>query len=144
MRRVAIGRISTLHGLNKWLMNVAVPDCLVAGIESLETGRTSLPGLDDRHVLAADAHCGAEEITTFILRDFPDAALSPYGFRAIHPDVFVEHLLDLNTEAVCDAIRRIRRRLVNPAVSAAGLVTNYERRGLDVSASKLRSFEHSL
>ena len=65
------------------LMNKAVPDCLVAGFESLEAGLTSLPDADDRHVLAAAIHCGAQEIVTFNLRDFPDAAtMSRYARRA--------------------------------------------------------------
>jgi hypothetical protein len=59
-------------------------------------------------------HCGAQEIVTFNLKDFPDAALYPYGIRAIHPDVFVEHILDLNLEMACEAIRRIHRRLIHP------------------------------
>jgi hypothetical protein len=65
----------------------------------LEAGLTSLPDSDDRHVLAAAIHCGAQETVTFNLRDFPDTVLRPYGIRAIHPDSFIEHLLHLNLEA---------------------------------------------
>src|SRR4051812_36727155 len=74
------------------LMNAAVLDCLVTGFEPLESGLTSLPDLNDRHVLAAAIHCGAQEIVTFNLRDFPEGVLRSYGIRAVHPDVFVEHL----------------------------------------------------
>jgi hypothetical protein len=126
------------------LMNGAVPDCLVTGFESLEPGLNSLPDADDRHVLAAAIHCGAQEIVTFNLRDFPERALSSYGIRAIHPDEFVEHLLDLNAEAVCEAVRRIRRRLVNPPRSAEDMIKNYERQGLAVSSSMLRIRANSL
>lgn len=126
------------------LMNAAVLDCLVTGFESLEPGLTSLPDRDDRHVLAAAIHCGAQEIVTFNVRDFPDSALRPYGIRAIHPDAFVEHLLDLNAEAVCEAIRRIRRRLANPPRSAEDMIQSYERHGLAVSASILRTRIQSL
>jgi PIN domain len=126
------------------LMNSAVLDCLVTGYESLEAALTSLPDPDDRHVVAAAIHCGAQEIVTFNLRDFPDTVLQPYGIRAIHPDAFVQHLLDLNTEAVCEAVRRIRRRLVNPPLSAEDLIANYERHGLAVSASILRTRANSL
>lgn len=126
------------------LMNSGVLDCLVTGFESLEAGLTSLPDPDDRHVLAAAIHCGAQEIVTFNLRDFPDTVLRPYGIRAIHPDAFIEHLLDLNSEAVCEAIRRIRRRLANPPCSAEEMIVNYERHGLAVSASVLRTRTNSL
>jgi PIN domain len=57
------------------LMNAAVDDCLVSGFESLEAGLTGLPDPNDRHVLAAAIHCGAQEIVTFNIRDFPDAFL---------------------------------------------------------------------
>jgi hypothetical protein len=126
------------------LMNSAVPDCLVTGFESLEAGLSALPDPDDRHVLAAAIHCGAQEIVTFNLRDFPDDVLRPYGIRAIHPDSFVEHVLDLNPEAVCEAIRRIRRRLVNPPLSVEDIIANYERHGLAVSASIFRTRANSL
>lgn len=126
------------------LMNAAVLDCLVTGFESLEAGLAGLPDVDDRHVLAAAIHCGAQEIITFNERDFPDTVLRPYGIRAVHPDVFVEHLLDLNSEAVCEAIRRIRRRLVNPPSTAEDMIQNYERQGLAVSASILRTRARSL
>lgn len=126
------------------LMNRAVADCLVTGFESLEAGLSALPDPDDRHVLAAAIHCGAQEIVTFNLRDFPDSVLRPYGIRAIHPDTFVEHILDLNTEAVCEAVRTIRRRLANPPRSAEAMIENYERNGLAVSASILRTYVRSL
>lgn len=126
------------------LMNSAVLDCLVTGFESLERGLTSLPDLDDRHVLAAAIHCGAQEIVTFNVRDFPERVLRPYGIRAIHPDEFVEHLFDLNAKAVCDAVRRIRRRLVNPPRSAEEMIQSYERNGLEASASMLRARIESL
>ncbi len=126
------------------LMSAAVLDCLVTGFEPLEAGLHSLPDPDDHHVLAAAIHCGAQEIVTFNLKDFPDAALCAYGIRAIHPDEYLEHLLDLNTEAVCDAVRRIRRRLANPPRSAEEMIENYERHGLAVSASILRSYANSL
>lgn len=108
------------------LMNAAVLDCLVTGFESLEPCLTSLPDVDGRHVLAAAIHCGAQEIVTFNVRDFPERVLRPYRIRAIHPDEFVEHLLDLNAEAVCEAVRRIRRRLINPSRSAEEMIQNYD------------------
>ena len=126
------------------LMNVAVPDCLVTGFEPLEAALDSLPDADDRHVLAAAIHCGAQEIITFNLRDFPEAVLRSYGIRAVHPDEFAEHLLDLNSEAVCDAVRRIRRRLMNPPRAATEMIENYEQHGLAVTASVLKGRANSL
>ncbi len=126
------------------LMNAAVLDCLVMGFESLEAGLSGLPDCDDRHVLAAAIHCGAQEIVTFNLKHFPKETLRPYGVCAIHPDAFIEHLLDLNAEVVCEAVRRIRRRLVNPPRTAEEIIESYERNGLAVSASILRARIKSL
>lgn len=126
------------------LMNEAVLDCLVTGFESLEEGLTALPDPGDRHVLAAAIHCSAQEIVTFNLRHFPEAALRPYGICAIHPDEFVEHLLDLNAETVCEAVRRVRQRLSNPPRSAEEMIDNYQRNGLAISASILRTRVRSL
>lgn len=86
-------------------MNTAVLDYLVTGFESLDAGLSDLPDADDRHVPAAVTHCGAQESVRFNERDFPDAVLRPYGIRAVHPGVFAEHLPDLNSEAVCEAIK---------------------------------------
>ncbi len=120
------------------LMDTAVLDANVSGFESLVPALGALPDPDDRHVVAAAIHCGAQEIVTYNLRDFPEAVLQPYGIRAIHPDAFVEHVLDLNAEAVCEAVRRVRARLKNPPQSAEELLASYERIGLAISASILR------
>jgi predicted nucleic acid-binding protein len=58
----------------------------------------ALPDPDDRHVLAAAIHSGAQEIITFNMRNFPQETLGSYSVQAVHPDVFVEHLLDLNSK----------------------------------------------
>ncbi len=126
------------------LMNSAISDCLISGFEPLEANLSALPDPNDRHVLAAAIHCGAQEIVTFNLRDFPAEVLQVYGIRAVHPDVFVEHLLDLNTEAVCESIRRIRRRLINPPSTATEMLAKYESQGLAISASILRARINSL
>jgi predicted nucleic acid-binding protein len=59
------------------LMDKAVPDSLVSGYEGL-IGGLSLPDPDDRHVLAAAIHGGAEIIVTFNLADFPPDTLGHY------------------------------------------------------------------
>jgi PIN domain-containing protein len=126
------------------LMDRAVPDCLVTGFEGLEGGLAALPDPNDHHVLAAAIHSGAQEIVTFNLRDFPDGVLSTYRMAAIHPDTFVEHLLDLNPEVVCQCVRRIRSRLIRPPQSVEQQLEKYERQGLAVSASILRRHADSL
>ena len=69
---------------------------------------------DDRHVLAAAIAAEVPVIVTFNLSDFPDTTLSPYGIRALHPDVFLLELLEATPEAFIMAIRTHRIALKNP------------------------------
>jgi len=98
------------------LMNRAVPDCLVEGYEDLIAG-FALPDADDRHVLAAAIRAGAGVIVTFNLKDFPKEVLQPHGVEAQHPDEFIGHLIDLDADAVCAAVRKQRESLKKPPKS---------------------------
>src|SRR5438094_5200959 len=60
------------------LMNQSVPDCLVSGYEEL-IASLALPDPNDRHVLAAAIHAGAESIVTYNLSDFPAVTLATHG-----------------------------------------------------------------
>jgi hypothetical protein len=104
----------------------------------------SLPDPRDRHVLAAAIHCHADEIVTFNVRDFPDAVLKPYCIGAVHPDAFIERLLNWNPAVICSAVRAVRRRLVNPTRSAEEMLVNYERLGLVKTARMLRTQREAL
>lgn len=95
------------------MMNSAVPDGLVTRFEHLIPD-LNLPDADDRHVLAAAIVGGADTIVTFNLKDFPKAALEPFGVVAQTPDEFIHELLDADEERVILAIRRQRALLKNP------------------------------
>ena len=73
------------------LMNDAIRDVTVAGYEHL-IDQLDLPDADDRHVLTAAIHAGAQAIATRNLRDFPGNALHPWGIEAQHPDAFLTRL----------------------------------------------------
>ncbi|MGH8458928.1 MAG: PIN domain-containing protein, partial [Nevskiales bacterium] len=106
------------------LMDRAVPDCLITGYEGL-IDQLRLPDPDDRHVLAAAIRCQAGVIVTYNLKDFPPEALAPYGIDAQHPDEFICHLLDLDTPAVCAAVRDQRQALKNPPKSVRDLLDTF-------------------
>ena len=74
-------------------MTRSFPGADVTGYESMIGGMTNDP--KDRHVLAAAVRADAEAIVTFNLKDFPEAALEPYGITPIHPDDFLLDQLDL-------------------------------------------------
>ena len=83
-------------------MDLHASDALVSGFEPLiET--LILPDPDDRHVLAAAIHGGAQVIVTQNLKDFPSSALSRFSLRAQHPDAFLVELLHAEKLAVLKA-----------------------------------------
>ena len=95
------------------LMDAAVPDGLVMGYEPLIPTLT-LPDADDRHVLAAAIHAGAENIVTFNLKDSPEERTRAYGVAAIHPDAFLIQLLEGFEDEVCQAVQNQRGLLKTP------------------------------
>ena len=120
-------------------MDRAVPDGLVTGHEALIDG-IKLPDADDRHVVAAAVRCHAAVIVTTNLRDFPNAALEPYGLSAQHPDEFISDLIDLEPGTVCGAVKTVRRRLKAPPYAAAALLDLLQAQGLLGTATRLRGF----
>ena len=122
------------------LMDQAIPDCLVEGYEPLVPA-LELPDPNDRHVLAAAIVSHAQIIVTFNLKDFPGAALRPFGVEAMHPDRFVECQMDLREAAVVQAAKAQRATLKNPPKSASELLDTLAAQGLPATADRLREFE---
>lgn len=121
------------------LMNAHVRDCLVTDFEDL-IPVLSLPDPDDRHVLAAAIRSRADVIVTFNLSDFPSRTLKKWGIEAQHPDDFINHLLDLDTELVCAAARTQRKSLKNPPLSVDDFLDRLEWQGLTQTVGELRRF----
>ncbi|QVQ27863.1 PIN domain-containing protein [Achromobacter deleyi] len=122
------------------LMDRAIPDGLVTGHETLIAG-LSLPDPDDRHVLAAAIRCSASVIVTFNQKDFPAAALDPYGIEAQHPDEFVENLFDLDQAAVVSAAQRQRAQLKNPTMDVNRYLDVLLRQGLVQTVKALSTYQ---
>jgi hypothetical protein len=89
------------------MMEDSIDDAMVSGYEPLiET--LILPDVDDRHVMAAAIHWGAQIVVTANLRDFPNATLAPHGIEARHPDVFILGLLRDSPSEVLGTMRQLR------------------------------------
>jgi hypothetical protein len=119
-------------------INDAVPDCLVTGHETT-IDSLHLPDPNDRHVLAAAIHAGAQVIVTTNLRHFPAEALQPHTITAQHPDQFILHLLDLDPAATTEAIRLVRQRLKKPPYDPAAFLDLLDRAGLPATAQAIRA-----
>lgn len=121
------------------LMNDAVRDCLVTGYQEL-IATLSLPDPDDRHVLAAAIHAGADVIVTGNLADFPAETLARFSIEAQHPDDFLVYLLDRAPGVVCAAVKRQRESLRNPPKTVEELLATLEGHGLPQAVARLRQF----
>jgi hypothetical protein len=121
------------------LMDGAVRDCLVTGHQALIPS-LSLPDPDDRHVLAAAIVGRCDVIVTVNLKDFPEAALAPYGIEAQHPDDFFSNHLHLAPGLFCEAVRKVRARLKNPPLTAPQYLDVLTQHGLVATASELMPF----
>ena len=98
------------------------PEALVEPATGVARGLSNEP--KDRHVLAAAIAAGAGQIVTYNLRDFPEAALEPWGVKALHPDEFLLKSWRSDKEAVAARVSAMARRH-----SMEGLLRKW-RRGL--------------
>ena len=118
------------------LMDQATRDCLVTGYETLISA-LSLPDPDDRHVLAAAITARCDVIVTSNLQDFPEAAVTPHGIEVQHPDDFLSDHLDLMPGPFCEAVRKVRVRLVAPPLSVQDYLATLTGQGLVATAAEL-------
>lgn len=121
------------------LMDKAVLDCLVDGHRDL-INALILPDPNDRHVLAAAIHCGADAIVTFNLKDFPPPIATQYQLEILHPDDFIRFQFDFDNASVIVAAERCRARLCNPEVNPEAYLETLARQGLVKTAAALWPF----
>ncbi len=122
----------------KNLMNANVRDCLVTDYEPL-IAAIKLPDPKDCHVLAAAIRAQATIIVTFNLRDFPNQILKSYSVKAVHPDEFVQSLIELNPIAVCMAAQSQRQTLKNPPKTTDEYLETLLKSGLKQTVTLMRS-----
>jgi hypothetical protein len=101
----------------------------------------TLPDPDDRDVLAAVIHGGAEVIVTVNLGDFPATALDPCKIVARESDGFILGLLEADPVPAPGAFASSRARLRHPAMSAGEYIAGIGRAGLTATAGTLFAFE---
>ena len=125
------------------VMDGHFPDAVVTGYQTL-AATLDLPDPDDRHVLAAAIHRGADVIVTGNLRDFPAERLAPHKVAAHHPDAFIAGLFEADPEAALEAVRGHRAALRNPPRSAGDYLAALERLELTRTVSLLRVHETAI
>lgn len=120
------------------MMLRAFPEACVEGFEQLETAFQDLPDKDDAHVVAAAIRCNASVIVTENVRDFPPERLSAFDIMIRTPDAFIADSIDLDPDDGLAAIRKMRARFQNPAMTPEKLIEVTELRGLPLTAELLR------
>jgi PIN domain len=125
------------------LMNRHARDAMVTGYDG-RIEALSLPDPEDRHVLAAAIHAGAEIIVTFNLSDFPASALAVHGIEGRHPDAFCCGLLDPALDAFLEAVRLQRLSLKNPPRDVPEFLGTLGTIGLPKTAERLGRFADRL
>jgi predicted nucleic acid-binding protein len=119
------------------LMNEAIPDVVVTGYERL-IASLKLPDPNDRHVLAAAIKADAHVIVTSNLRDFPAAALEPYGVEAQGPDEFVLGLIETAPARVLAVVEGQAGALTKPPATIDELLQRLAAVGIPRSAVAMR------
>lgn len=120
------------------LMIQAVPDCLVSGHKAL-IGGLVLPDPDDRHVLAAAIHAGAQVIVTANLKDFPADTLAGHGVTATHPDAFLHDLADVAPGVMARVVAEQTAALRSPPTTVVQLLETLRDLGLVRTTTRLRA-----
>lgn len=125
-------------------MERAFPEAMIEGHEALIPCIEGLPDPDDAQVLAAAIQCKASIIVTDNLRDFPAQMLEPYELEAKSADDFIADAIDLDSIRAVEAVKKMRKRLKNPALTADELLIRFEGRGLKATADALRGYARLL
>jgi hypothetical protein len=119
------------------LMDENINDASVTGYEHM-IDQLMLPDTNDRHVLAAAIHTGANIIVTANVKDFPAEMLVTHGITALHPDTFICRILENEPDAVVAGLRKLHRDLKNPPIPLDELLTGFARIGLVETVAELR------
>lgn len=96
----------SIEQVNRIVLGLQSPDYIVHGYEWLVPHVYS-PDPDDRHVIAAAVHLGADTIISDDLKGFPPDALAPYNIRHVTSDQFLMHMLGLSASAVISVVQDV-------------------------------------
>jgi predicted nucleic acid-binding protein len=115
-------------------MQKGFPDAIEVGGDLVEISPDFLPDADDVHVLKTTIACKADMIITDNVKDFPADKLAPYQIEVRSADDFIADTIDLDYLKSIPAIRAMREKLGNPAMTAAELLERWISRGMTSTA----------
>ena len=112
-------------------------EALVTGYEPL-IGTLELPDADDRHVLAAAIRCGAQNLVTDNLADFPAEVLEHFDIEAVDADGFLSRTFDLYPAEALGVLRILRETYSNPPFTPSKFLRDLAAKGLPRLAAQIR------
>lgn len=118
------------------LVEAALSDTFVQGYHHIAP-ELRLPDSHDHHVAQAAIAAEASLIVTFNGKDFPDIALSPYGVRAVHPDVWLCGLLERDEGGVLRALQTLSARRRQSPKTMEELTLALAKAGMPVFSARL-------
>lgn len=124
-------------------MEDAVPECLVHDYHLIEQS-LKLPGLNDRHVLAAAIHSRSNFLLTENQKDFPESILSRHYLIAVSVETLLCSIQEQYQYVLLGALRNILTRLRNPPISIEDWCLRLERIGFPKSSRLIRESSHDL
>lgn len=89
-------------------IRMSFPEASITGYEPLITKLKNHK--KDRHVLAAAVKGHVPVIVTFNLKDFPEAALAPWGVKVVHPEEYLLNLYEMHPAVVMGKLSAISKR----------------------------------
>lgn len=134
------GDAATIAQRQRVNMETAFEEAAVTGYEALEPACAAIPDRNDHHVVAAALKAQAATIVTDNLRDFPADVLASLNIEANSTDAFIADTIELDPGRAVGALRSMRERFKNPALTAETLLLKIEAVGLNETAGTLRPY----
>jgi len=107
----------------------AFPEAIVDEYESFAFPAEALPDPGDAHVIAAAIACDASIIVTENLKDFPPTLMQSIAIEVKAADSFIADTIDLSPANATRALKTMRNRFKNPALTPEKLLLTYESKG---------------
>jgi hypothetical protein len=118
------------------MMETAFDEARVTDYQRLEHSLTC--DEKDRHVLAAAIRCGATDLVTFNLKDFPPDSTRPHGIRVIGPDEFLGRQFAADPETVLQVVREQALSKRRPPMGVPEVLDRLAKAGVPKFASEVR------
>lgn len=100
-----------------------------------------VPDANDAHVIVTAIIGRADTIVTQNLRDFPDSTMRELGLEAVHPDIFLVNLIDLDPVRAVNSLKNHRNALTKSKPTADEYLYLLNNNGLIQTCARLMEYK---